>query len=216
MKKWKNNFLFAVIALVQLCLVFTACTDDEEISQTPVLDEYLKVAKNTLQDSIVLNATAMMGTVNKTLLEEGCPLKYYFEWSTEDTLNMQIRNFSVGKMPVHIWFSVNLKFMQLNTWEKEEYGDEDSGWIKFQGTSGVTTINSTTNEYDDGEGGAGTVTGYFNAKTNEIEFVTNFYVANMSADVYQQEIDLSRIETFDEEFAKYEEDLAQYKEDNGL
>lgn len=216
MKKWKNNFLFAVIALVLFCLVFPSCTDDEEITQTSVLDEYLEVARETLQDSIVLNATAMMGTVNKTLLDEGCPLKYYFKWSTKDTLNMQIRNFSVGKMPVRIWFSVNLKFMQLNTWEKEEYGDEDSGWIKFQGISGVTTINTTTDEYEDGEGGAGTVTGYFNAKTDEIEFVTNFYVMNMSADVYQQEIDLSRMATFEEDFAQYEDDLAKYKEDNGL
>lgn len=216
MKKRKNNFLFTVMAFVLFCSVFPSCTDDEEITQTPVMDKYLEVARETLQDSIVLNATAMMGTVNKTLLDEGCPLKYYFEWKGQDSLRMEIRNFSVGKMPVRIWFSIYLSFMKLNTWEQEEYGGEDSAWVKFQGTSGVTTINAITDAYEDGTGGAGTVTGYFNAKTNEIEFVTNFYVMNMSADVYQQTIDPSRMGTYDEDFAQYEEDLAQYKEDHGL
>ncbi len=212
MKKVSLTFLAIVAALV----LFTACEDDEQIIQTPVMEQYMEAAHATLQDSIVLNATAMMGTVNKTLLPEGCPLKYYFEWKGQDSLRMEIRNFSVGKMPVRIWFSIYLKFMQLNTWEQEEYGGEESGWVKFQGTSGVTTVNAITEAYEDGEGGAGTVTGYYNAKTDEIEFVTNFYVQNMSADVYQQVIDPSRMATFEEDFAQYEEDLARYKEEHGL
>lgn len=216
MKKWNNNLLFTAIAFVLFCSVFSSCTDDEEITQTPVMDEYMEIAREILQDSIVLNATAMMGTVNKTLLDEGCPLKYYFAWRTQDTLNIQIRNFSVGKMPVRIWFSVNVKFMKLNTWEKEEYGSEDSGWVKFKGINGVTTVNIITDEFEGGEGGAGTVTGYFNAKTMEIEFVTNFYVENMSADVYQQTIDPSRMATYDEDFAQFEADLIKYKEEHGL
>lgn len=216
MKKWNNNFLFTAIAFVLFCSVFPSCTDDEEITQTPVMDEYMEIARESLQDSIVLSAHAMMGTVSKTLLPEGCPIKYHFAWRTQDTLNIQIRNFYVGKMPVRIWFSVNVKFMKLNTWEQEEYGGEDSGWVKFKGINGVTTLGAITDAYEDGEGGAGTVTGYFNAKTMEIEFVTNFYMSNMSADVYQQKIEPSRMARFDEDFAQYEADLIKFKEENGL
>lgn len=196
------------------CTVFPACKADEEITQEPVADESLRIARESLQDSIVFNARAMMGTVNKTLLERGCPVKYHFKWRDDETLNMQILHFTVGKMPLTISFTINLKFMQLNTWEKQEY--TGSGWIKFQGFSGVTVMNANTDGYEDGEGGSGTVTGYFNAETKEIEFVTAFNVMNVTTDVYLQTIDYSRMATYEEDFRQYEEDLAKYKEEHGL
>lgn len=210
----KKNFLFVAFSAMLCCMSFFSCTADEEIIQTPVSDEYLIAARELLQDSIVLNATAMQGTVNKTLLDEGCPLKYYLNWRSQDTLNIQIKEFSVGKMPVTIWFTINCRFMQLNTWEKDEYTGE--GWIKFQGSGGNTVYTAIDEDYTDGDGGAGTVQGYLNVKTHEIEFVTNFNVMNMSSDVYLQKIDLSRMERFDEEFAQYEADLAKYKEEHGI
>jgi hypothetical protein len=214
----KSTPLFAVALTILFAATFFSCKADEEIVQKPVLDEYLEVAGRLLQDSVVLNATAMMGTVNKTLLPQGCPLKYYFEWKTKDTLNIQIRKFSVGKMPVTVWFGINCKFMQLNSWEKDEYTGE--GWIKFEGVKGMTlyagNANDENKDYQDGTGGSGTVVGYFNAVTHEIEFVTNFNVMNMSSDVFLQKIDLSRIAKYDEEFAQYEKDLAKYKEEHGL
>lgn len=210
--------LFAVALTLLSCIVFNACDADEALVPTPVDDEYLSIAREVLKDCIVLNATAMQGTVNKTLLKEGCPLKYYLEWKGKDTLNMQLKEFSVGKMPVTVWFSANCKFMQLNTWEKDEYPEE--GWIKFQATGGVTYYTGNGNDmngsYESGEGGAGTVVGYFNVRTHEIESVTNFNVMNMSSDVYLQKVDPSRLERYDEEFAKYEADLAKYKEEHGL
>lgn len=207
-----KNFWFTVITAL---LVFTpfSCTDDEAITQTPVSDNLIAKAKEMLKDSIVLNATAMMGTVNKTCLDEGCPLKYYFSWKSSDTLNIQLKEFSVGNMPVTIWFSVNTKFMQLNTWEQDEYSED--GWVKFKGTSGITNYNGNSDEYEDGSGGSGSITGYYNAQSNEIEFVTVFNVMNMTCDVYQQTIDTTRIYTFDAEFSQYEEDLIQCKADNG-
>jgi len=210
----KVDFLLVAFFAILSCFIFHSCSADEENSKTPVADEYLKTAREILQDSVVLNATAMQGTVNKTLLEKGCPLKYYLKWKTQDTLNIQIRNFSVGKMPVTIWFTINCKFMQLNSWEKDEYTGE--GWIKFQGTGGSTIYTANTSDYEDGNGGAGTVQGYLNVKTKQIEFVTNFNVMNMSSDVYLQTIDPTRIDRFEEEFAQYEKDLAEYKKEHGI
>nr|MBP7471749.1 DUF4903 family protein [Prevotella sp.] len=216
----KNLFLFAVALAILCCTTFFSCTTDEDLSQKTVSDEYISAARKILQDSIVVNATAMQGTVNKTLLDTGCPLKYYLNWksATSDTLNIQLKNFSVGKMPVTIWFSINCKFMQLNTWEKQEY--TEAGWIKFQGTGGTTKYDGNKSDeegsYESGTGGAGSVTGYFNALTNEIEFVTNFNVMNMSCDVYRQKIDPSRMSNYEADFAQYEKDLAEYKKEHGL
>lgn len=210
----KIRIIHSFFILLLSCTVLFSCTADEENTQTPVADKYLAAAREALQDSIVLNATAMQGTVNKTLLPEGCPLKYFLEWRDEQNLNIQIRKFSVGKMPVTIWFSINCKFMQLNTWEKEEYTGE--GWMKFQGTGGITNYTGNSEDYEDGNGGSGSVTGYFNAVTHEIEFVTNFNVMNMSSDVFKQKLDLSRMDNFKEEFAQYEKDLAEYKKEHGI
>ncbi|MDR0560152.1 MAG: DUF4903 domain-containing protein [Prevotellaceae bacterium] len=211
--KLLKGFL-AINLTVLFCTAFSGCKADEEITQTPVADESLRIARESLKDSIVFNARAMMGTVNKTLLERGCPVKYYFKWKTDETVNMQIIHFTVGKMPVTISFSINLKFMQLNTWEKQEY--TGAGWIKFQGANGITIMNANTDGYEDGTGGAGTVTGYFNAETKEMEFVTSFNVMNMSTDVYLQKIDYSRMATYEQDFRQYEEDLARYKEEHGM
>jgi hypothetical protein len=156
----------------------------------------------------------MMGTVNKTLLEQGCPVKYHFKWRDDGLLNLQILHFRVGVMPLTISFTINLKFMELNTWEKQEY--PGAAWVKFYGEKGVTIANANADGYEDSTGGAGFVTGYFNAETKEIEFVTSFGVMNMSTDVYLQPIDYSRMATYDEDFRQYEEDLAQYKKDHGL
>ena len=206
--------LIAVALTMLSCAIFFSCTADEEITKTPVSESYISDAKELLQDSIVLNATAMQGTVNKTLLDEGCPLKYYFNWKGDDILNLQIREFCVGKMPLTIWFNIDVKFMQLNSWEKEEYKGE--GWIKFQGDGGKTVYTAIDEDYEDGNGGAGNVTGFLNVKTREIEFVTSFNVMNMSSDVYLQKIDPTRMDRFEEDFAQYEKDLAEYKKEHGI
>lgn len=212
------NAITKTITGFTLCLfvgsIFSSCKADQEIVQKPVEETYLQEAKTTLRDVVVLNATAMMGTVNKTLLKEGCPLKYYMEWRSENELNIQIREFSVGKMPVTIWFSINCKFMKLNTWEKEEY--PEAGWIKFEGSGGIVNFTGKGEGYEDGQGGGGTVIGYFNAQTHEIEFVTNFNTMNMTSDVYRQKIDPTRINRYDAEFAQYEKDLEKYKKEHGI
>lgn len=209
----KGLFLFAV-ACITAIFAFSSCSADEELVEKPISESYIDEAKKILDGTVVLNATAMQGTVNKTLLDEGCPLRYYLKWNEDGTLNMQIREFCVGKMPVTIWFNINVKFMQLNTWEKDEY--KGDGWIKFQGFGGNTVYTAIDDDYEDGDGGAGSVTGFLNVKTHQIEFVTNFNVMNMSSDVFLQTIDPSRLANYDEEFAQYEKDLAEYKRQHGI
>lgn len=200
--------------MVLISFILFSCKDDEEITKEPVSNEYVKTAKEILKDSVVLSARAMMGTVNKTLLECGCPVKYFFEWRNNDTLNIQIRSFTVGNMPLRIWFSCSTKIMKLNTWEKDEY--PGSGWIKFKGTGGVTDINSLQNDFEKGTEGPGIVIGYFNVYTDSIEFITDFNVENMTTEVYLQEIDTTRMATYKEDFASYEDSLAAYKKEHGL
>lgn len=213
----RKNYVFsAAIIMMLFCTISFSCTDDQKITQTPVSDKYISMAKEILQDSIVLNAKAMQGTVNKTLLPDGCPLKYYFSWrENTDTINIQLKKFTVGKMPLTIWFSINAKFMQLNTWEKEEYPEE--GWIKFQGRNGFTDyVDNTEGDYENGTGGNGNLTGYLNVLTNQIEFSTDFNVMLMQSFVFLQTIDKERMDKYNEEFAEYQEELAKYKEEHGM
>lgn len=213
-KKWCALLLMAV------CVMTSSCSSDEDIAQTPVSDNYQQIAETLLTDSVVLNARAEMGNVNKTLLENGCPVKFYFHWNdgSDTPLNIQLKNFSVGKMPVTVYFNIDCKLMQLNSWEKDEY--KGAGWVKFQGEHGATTYtpneNDESNEYKNGSGGSGFVTGYLNVLTKQIEFSMNFNVMLMQSYVFQQTIDPSRMATFDADFAQYEEDLAAYKKAHGL
>jgi hypothetical protein len=213
-RTWKHVFFPAL--LLVLCAGLFSCGDDERNDPEPEPDtDYFAMAQELLQDSIVLNAHAMMSIVNKTKLPEGCPLKYYFTWRDDGLLRIELKNFSVGKMPLTIWFSINVKFMQLNTWEKQEYTGE--GWLKFKGEKGLTSYSPFGHDiqYEAGTGGNGTVTGYLNALTGRIEFTTDFNVMLVQAYVFEQTIDKSRVYRYDEEFRKYEEDLIKWKEEHG-
>ena len=73
-----------------------------------------------------------MNTVDKTLLPKDV-LLINFSWS-KDSLRLMLDGFTVGKMPLIVYFSCKMKFMQLNSWEKDEY--KGDGWIKFKGKDG--------------------------------------------------------------------------------
>lgn len=214
----KKHLILYLVFIV--CSIFASCSGDERIEQTPVDTEYAAKVKEILKDSIVLRSKAMMATVDKTLLPEGCPLKYYFHWNegSDKPLNIQLKNFSVGKMPVQIWFNIDCKLTRLNSWERDEY--KGDGWVKFIGEYGATNYmpnkNDTQHEYENGDGGSGYVQGYLNVNTKQIEFSTNFNVMLMQSYVYLQTIDYSKMDTFEEDFAKFEEDLEKYKQAHGL
>jgi hypothetical protein len=203
------------LALFLVLLASVSCKDDERNEPAPAGEDYIAKARDVLQDSIVLYAHAMMSVVNKTKIPTGCPVKYYFSWTDDGLLRIEIRDFSVGKMPLTIWFSCNVKLMQLNTWEREEYTDD--GWLKFKGDKGLTSYspNSHDSQYEAGTGGTGFVTGYLNVLTNRIEFTVDFNVMLVQTYVFEQTIDKSLVYRYDELIRQFVTDLNKWKEEHG-
>lgn len=204
--------------LVSICLFLTligliSCESDDSITQTAPEESYTDMAKDILIGDIVLSTRATMNSVDKTLLPEGCPTKFNFSWNQDDKMIIELRNFQVGAMPLTITFRCVTKFMNLNSWEKDEY--KGDGWIKFLGKDGkVTSVDS--DQSDTQEGSGATVQGYLNVKTLETEFIINYNMMNVRTETFLQTIDKTRINRFEQEFAQYEKDLQKYKEEHGL
>ena len=200
-------FLFAFFA-------FCSCSSDEEITNSDANSELVKEATNYLNGEIVLSTNATMNGVNKTLLPEGCPTKFKFEWSKDDpqTFNISLLSFTVGNMGMIINFKCDVKTMVLNSWEQKEYTGD--GWIKFKGEDGSVWGTDTDGSASSAKGSS--VQGYYNAKTHEIQFIVNYNMMNVRSECFKQTIDKSRLATFDADKAKYEADLAAYKKEHGI
>ena len=102
--------------------------------------------------------------------------------------------------------------MQLNSWEKDEY--PGSGWVKFVGTDGNVTT-SGDDAADNQEGSGARVDGFLNVDTKQVEFIVDYNMMNVRTETFLQEIDKSRIDRFEEEFAQYEKDLEEAKKEQG-
>lgn len=174
--------------------------------------EYVNEAKKILNGDIVLSTKATMAEVDKTLLPNGCPTKFNFKWE-KDSMQLSLNGFTVGNMPLIIYFSCKCKFMQLNSWEKDEYKGE--GWMKFKGKDGNVTGDPKDDSGVQKGSGAG-VEGYLNVKTSQIIFIVNYNMMNVRSECFLQTIDKNRINNYDAEFAQYEKDLAAYKKEHGL
>lgn len=212
MRQIKTLALFA-------CLIFgimslASCSSDEEITDADANSELVKEATNYLNGEIVLSTNATMNGVNKTLLPEGCPTKFKFEWSKTDaqTFTISLLDFTVGKMGMIISFKCDVKTMVLNSWEQKEYTGD--GWIKFKGVDGSVWGTDTDGSASSAKGSS--VQGYYNVKTHEIQFIVNYNMMNVRSECFKQTIDKSRLATFDADKAKYEADLKAYKEANGI
>ena len=72
--------IFCLVTLVSFGLMATSCSSDEEITDADANTELVQEATNYLNGEIVLRTNATMNGVNKTLLPEGCPTKFKFEW----------------------------------------------------------------------------------------------------------------------------------------
>ena len=207
MRIFKTLFL-----IVSILLGFTSCESDDSITQEAPEESYIDQAKDILVGDIVLSTRATMNGVDKTLLPEGCPTKFNFSWKEDGMMVLNLVDFHVGAMPFNITFRCATKFMNLNSWEKDEYKGE--GWIKFIGKDGNVTSNS---DHEDSQQGSGaTVQGYLNVKTLEVEFLINYNMMNVRTETFLQTIDKTRINRFEQEFAQYEKDLQKYKEEHGL
>lgn len=205
----------ALFLLCLMCLILQAsCSSDEEITDADANTELVKEATNYLNGEIVLSTNATMNGVNKTLLPEGCPTKFKFEWSKTDaqTFTISLLDFTVGNMGMIINFKCDVKTMVLNSWEQKEYTGD--GWIKFKGEDGSVWGTDTDGSASSAKGSS--VQGYYNAKTHEIQFIVNYNMMNVRSECFKQTIDKSRLATFDADKKKYEADLAAYKKEHGI
>lgn len=212
MRQFRILALFACLVLGFMSLV--SCSSDEEITDADANTELVQEATNYLNGEIVLSTNATMNGVNKTLLPEGCPTKFKFEWSKTDaqTFTISLLDFTVGNMGMIINFKCDVKTMVLNSWEQKEYTGD--GWIKFKGEDGSVWGTDTDGSASSAKGSS--VQGYYNAKTHEIQFIVNYNMMNVRSECFKQTIDKSRLATFDADKAKYEADLAAYKKEHGI
>ena len=206
--------IFCLVTLVSFGLMATSCSSDEEITDADANTELVQEATNYLNGEIVLSTNATMNGVNKTLLPEGCPTKFKFEWSKTDaqTFTISLLDFTVGNMGMIINFKCDVKTMVLNSWEQKEYTGD--GWIKFKGEDGSVWGTDTDGSASSAKGSS--VQGYYNAETHEIQFIVNYNMMNVRSECFKQTIDKSRLATFDADKAKYEADLAAYKKEHGI
>lgn len=212
MRQFRILALFACLVLGFMSLV--SCSSDEEITDADANTELVQEATNYLNGEIVLSTNATMNGVNKTLLPEGCPTKFKFEWSKTDaqTFTISLLDFTVGNMGMIINFKCDVKTMVLNSWEQKEYTGD--GWIKFKGEDGSVWGTDTDGSASSAKGSS--VQGYYNAKTHEIQFIVNYNMMNVRSECFKQTIDKSRLATFETDKAKYEADLAAYKKEHGI
>lgn len=218
---FKKNIAFLSLLFFAV-FAFCSCSSDEEITNSDANSELVKEATNYLNGEIVLSTNATMNGVNKTLLPEGCPTKFKFEWSKTDaqTFTISLLDFTVGNMGMIINYKCEVTCMVLNSWEQKEY--KGDGWIKFKGENGSCWGTEQDGSSFDGDGTNGSVVkgsfiqGYYNAKTHEIQFIVNYNMMNVRSECFLQTIDKSRLATFDADKAKYEADLAAYKKEHGI
>ena len=206
--------IFCLVTFVSFGLMATSCSSDEEITQGNADNTLVSEAQSYLKDEIILSTKATLSGVDKTLLPEGCPTKFKFEWSKTDaqTFTISLLDFTVGNMGMIISFKCDVKCMELNSWEKKEYTGD--GWVKFKGVDGSVWGTDTDGSASSAKGSS--VQGYYNAKTHQIQFIVNYNMMNVRSECFKQTIDKSRLATFDADKAKYEEDLKAYKKEHGI
>ena len=128
-------------------------------------------------------------------------------------MKLSLKGFTVGNMPLIVYFSCKCKFMQLNSWEKAEY--KGDGWMKFKGKDGRVTGDPKDNSGVQKGSGAG-VDGYLNVNSKQIIFIVNYNMMNVRSECFLQTIDKNRINNYEVEFKQYEKDLEAYKKQHGL
>ncbi len=208
----KISFI-AIISLLALSL--TSCKKDDPKQLDNKSELVQKVDKLLSGKIIVLGTTAKAGTTDKTLLEGGCPAKYYFKYhKSENKLEIDLKKFQVGNMPFAVVFKSKAELRELNNWDREEY--PEAGWLKFYADNGEVTPFVPEGEKVPEQDGAGIVEGFVNPLLGEIEFFMNYNMMNVTSHCYRQKINFNRLAGFDKEFHDYEVALKKYKKEHGL
>lgn len=187
----------------------SSCETDEE---TSLAQSEIDKAKEILNGDIVLSTKATMSGVDKTLVPTGCPTKFNFSWRDDNTMVIELPSFTVGTMPFSVTFRCATQFSELNSWEQEEY--VGGNWIKFKGSNGAVTAGES-GDSDYQEGSAASVQGYLDVANGRVVFIVEYGIMNVRTETFLQEIDKTRIDRFEEEFAQYEIDLEEAKKNQG-
>lgn len=188
-------------------MYFEEYTEEEQETHVDTLSyEDIERAQKILDGDIVLSSRLTMNGVDKTLVENGCPVIYNFSWNEDSTMKISQYNMTLGSMGMTINFSCKATPMALDSWEKNEYTGD--GWIKFYGKDGVVTSSDEDTEHTSSNA---YIQGYVNVETNEIQFIISYNMMNIRSEVFLQTIDKDRINHYEEEYAQYEKDLEEYK-----
>lgn len=209
----KLHFIPVLLLLLTALVAFSACKKDVV---KPVKNSDVEKVKQVLTGDIVLSTKAKIGEEDRTLLPTGCPTKYEFKWNNDDTMTVVLKDFSVGNMPLVIFFSCRSKILTLNSFEKQDAKFQGEGWVKFSGENGKIAAAEKDLATKKEEKSGASILGYFNTNTQEIEFSINYNMMNVTSQCFRQKIDKTRIDRYEEEFAQYEKDLAAEKKKRGI
>lgn len=207
----KKIFLY-ILGLVGI-IGLNACQSDHNLDEKSIEEQQYAKAHEILEGDIVFYTHAYMNKESRTLLPKGCPTKFNFRWEDDRTLRIGLDGFTVGRMPLTVYFYCNCKFMELNSWDKDEH--KGSGWVKFKGTDGFVS-GSPHNGDATMKGSGATCSGFLNVETQEVEFIVNYNMMNVTSNCYLQKVDKSLLKDYDKLFKQFEIDLAKYKEEHGL
>lgn len=86
--------------------------------------------------------------------------------------------------------------------------------MKFVETDG-NVITSGDDAENNKEGSGARVDVFLNVNTKQVEFIVEYNMMNVRTETFLQEIDKSRIDRYEEEFAQYEIDLEEAKKSQG-
>lgn len=196
-----------------LAFAVLSCEREPQHVEIEKTNPTLTKAIELLSGDIVMGQRVKMSNVDKTRLPDGCPTKFRFTWlEKEEKMEIYLEKIKPGAMPFPISMTANATIMELNSWEKDEYKGE--GWIKFFDDQAETVAyQEGYNDPLPKPDGSTIVKGYFNVNTEEIEFLINYNIMNVTGHVFLQKTDKSR--DFDAELYHYEEGLCEFKLDHG-
>lgn len=202
-----RKLLFWLMMMVFVPSLVVSCSDDDSDSPADSID--IQYVKRILSGEYVAFTKVTVNSVDKTLLDGGCPTRLVFGWD-DDSLSVMIPEMKIGNMPFAISYKSNCEIVKLNSWEADEHAGGNDSWIKFVGTNGYVSMGDSLKP------NGSSIKGYFNPETKVIEFDIDYNVMNVRTICERQVLDVERTRDFDVEMEKYMKALNEMKKENGL
>lgn len=202
-----RKLLFWWMMMVFVPSLVVSCSDDDSDSPADSID--IQYVKRILSGEYVAFTKVTVNSVDKTLLDGGCPTRLVFGWD-DDSLSVMIPEMKIGNMPFAISYKSNCEIVKLNSWEADEHAGGNDSWIKFVGTNGYVSMGDSLKP------NGSSIKGYFNPETKVIEFDIDYNVMNVRTICERQVLDVERTRDYDVEMEKYMKALNEMKKENGL